>query len=123
MVRCGLLFNFVNTRYETLLLVYCFLRYALFHGVVESREAMPLRGSSSSQSSGITPRVSQIHLNYEAMENQLRATQDVLTAEQEDHRAARDSLVACNAQMQAFMSVRNKNTFVAFITFSDMYVC
>jgi hypothetical protein len=26
-------------------------------------------------------------MNYETMENQLRATQDVLTAEQEDHRA------------------------------------
>jgi hypothetical protein len=84
---------------------------------------MPPRGSSSSQSSGITPRISQIHLNYEAMENQLKATQDVLTAEQEDHRATRESLAAYNAQMQSFMAVRNKNTFVAFITFSDMYVC
>jgi hypothetical protein len=47
---------------------------------------MPLRGSSSSQSTGLTPRVSQIHLNYEAMENQLSTMKDVLTAEQEDHR-------------------------------------
>jgi hypothetical protein len=47
---------------------------------------MPPRGSSSSQSSGITPCVSQIHLNYEAMKNQLRATQDVMMVEQEDHR-------------------------------------
>ena len=84
---------------------------------------MPSRGSSSSQSSGITPCISQIHLNYEAMENQLKATQDVLTAEQKYHRATRESLAAYNAHMQVFMTVRNKNTFVAFITFSDMYVC
>jgi hypothetical protein len=86
--------------------------------VVDSRE-----GSSSSQSSGITPRISQIHLNYEAMENQLKPTQDMLAVEQEDHRATRESLAAYNAQMQSFMAVRNKNTFIAFITFSDMYVC
>jgi hypothetical protein len=42
--------------------------------------------SSSSSSSGLTPRVSQIHLNYETMENQLITTQDVLAAKQEDHR-------------------------------------
>jgi hypothetical protein len=69
------------------------------------------------------PRAPQIHLKYEAMENQLRMTQDVLTTEQEDHRATRELLAAYNAQMQAFMAVRNKNRFVAFITFSDMYVC
>jgi hypothetical protein len=84
---------------------------------------MPPRESSSSQSSGITPRVSQIHLKYEAIENQLRMMQDVLMMEQEDHRVTRESLAAYNAQMQVFMAVRNKNTFVAFITFSDMYVC
>jgi hypothetical protein len=64
-----------------------FCRYALFDGVVDSRETMSPRGSSSSQSSGITSCVSQIHLNYEAMENQLRATQDMMMVEQEDHRA------------------------------------
>jgi capsule polysaccharide export protein KpsE/RkpR len=84
---------------------------------------MSSRGSSSSQSSGLTPHVSHIHLNYEAMENQLRMTQDVLTAEQEDHRETRESLTAYNAQMQAFMTVRNKNTFIDFITFSNIYVC
>jgi hypothetical protein len=67
--------------------------------------------------------VSQIHLNYEAMKNQLRTIQDMLAAEQEDHRDTRESLNAFNAQMQAFMAVRNTNTFVAFITFSDIYVC
>jgi hypothetical protein len=46
---------------------------------------MPLRQSSSSTSSNLTPCVSQIHLNYESMENHLRTTQDVLVAEQEDH--------------------------------------
>jgi hypothetical protein len=30
---------------------------------------------------------------------------------------------AFNAQIQAFMAVRNNNTFIAFLTFSDMYVC
>jgi hypothetical protein len=54
--------------------------------VLDSGEAMSLRGSSSSYSSGITPRVSQIHLNYEVMENHLRTMQDVLVMEQEDHR-------------------------------------
>jgi hypothetical protein len=66
-----------------------FLRYALFDGVVESREAMLSRGSSSSQSSGLISFVSQIHLNYEVMKNQLRTTQDVLKEEQEDHRVTR----------------------------------
>jgi hypothetical protein len=28
-----------------------------------------------------------------------------------------------NAQIQAFMAVTNKNTFIAFSTFSDIYVC
>jgi hypothetical protein len=91
--------------------------------VLDSREAMPPRRSSSSTSSGLTPRVSQIHLNYEAMENKLKTMQDVLTAEQEDHRHTRESLSAFNAQMQVFMAVRNKNTFISFITFSDNYVC
>jgi hypothetical protein len=45
--------------------------------VVDSREAMSLRGSSSSQSSSFMPRVSQINLKYERMENQFRATQEV----------------------------------------------
>jgi hypothetical protein len=57
-------------------------------------EAMSSRGSSTSQSSGITPRVSQIHLNYEVMENHLRATHDMLTAGQEDHRVTRE-FVGC----------------------------
>jgi hypothetical protein len=56
------------------------------------------------------------------MENQLKTTQDVLAVEQEDHRDTRESLNAFNAQMQAFMVVRNNNTFIDFITFSDIYV-
>jgi hypothetical protein len=56
------------------------------------------------------------------MENQLRMTQEVL-AEQEDHRETQESVNAFNAQIQAFMAVRNKNTFIAFLTFSDIYVC
>jgi hypothetical protein len=79
----------VNARYGTLLLLIAFLRYALFDGVVDSREAMLSRGSSSSQSSGLTSFVSQIPLNYEVMKNQLRTTQDVLKEEQEDHRVTR----------------------------------
>jgi hypothetical protein len=59
--------------------------------VVDSREAMTPRGSSSSQSFGLTPRVSQINLNYERMKNQLRATEDVLNMEREDSRAMRES--------------------------------
>jgi hypothetical protein len=57
------------------------------------------------------------------MENQLRITQGVLTVELEDHIEKRESLAAYNAQMQAFMVIRNKNTFISFITFSDIYVC
>jgi hypothetical protein len=73
-----------------------FCRLALFDGVLDSREGMPLRQSSSSMSSDLTPRVSQIHLNYETMENQLRTTQDVLEAEQEDHRETQESVNAFN---------------------------
>jgi hypothetical protein len=66
----------------------CFFieKIALFDGVLDSREAMPPRRSSSSTSSSLTAHVSQIHLNYESMKNQLRTTQDLLAAEQEDHR-------------------------------------
>jgi hypothetical protein len=74
-------------------------------------------------SSSLMPRVSQIHLNYASMQNELRSTQDVLAAEQEDHIAIRESVNAFNTQIQAFMSVKNKNTFIPFLTFSDIYVC
>jgi hypothetical protein len=57
------------------------------------------------------------------MENQLRTTQEVLAAEQEDHRETRELVNAFNTQIQVFMAVRNKNTFIAFLTFSDIYVC
>jgi hypothetical protein len=70
----------------------------------------------------LTPRVSQIHLNYETMENQLRTMQDMLATEQKDHRETRELVNAFNSQIQAFMEVRNNNTFIAFITFSDIYV-
>jgi hypothetical protein len=56
------------------------------------------------------------------MENQPRTTQDVLAVEQENHRETRESVNAFNAQIQAFMAVRNNNTFIAFLTFSDIYV-
>jgi hypothetical protein len=79
-----------------------FLGFTLFDGVLDSREAMLPRRSSSFTSSGLTPRVSQIYLNYESMENQLRMTQDVLAAEQEDHRETRESVNAFNTQIQAF---------------------
>jgi hypothetical protein len=76
--------------------------------VLDSREAIPPRRSSSSTPSSLTPHVSQIHLNYESMENQLRTTQDMLAAEQEDHRETRESVYAFNAYILAFMIVRNK---------------
>jgi hypothetical protein len=57
------------------------------------------------------------------MQNELRSTQDVLAAEEEDHRETRESVNAFNAQIQSFMAVINKNTFIAFLTFSDIYVC
>jgi hypothetical protein len=49
--------------------------------VLDSREAVPSRRSSSSTSSGLMPHVSQIHLNYDVMENDLRTTKDVLAVE------------------------------------------
>jgi hypothetical protein len=70
---------------------------------------MPPRQSSSSMSSGLTPRVSQMHLNYESMQDELREM--------------RESVNDFNAQIQAFMVVRNKNAFISFLTFSDIYVC
>jgi hypothetical protein len=81
---------------------------------------MRSRGSSSSQSSSLTPRVSQIHLNYDRVEEQLKAKQDELAVEREASRAMRNSLAAYNAQMQVFMAVRKKNNFIAFLTFSGM---
>jgi hypothetical protein len=94
-----------------------------FLALLDSREAMTLRQSSSSSSSGLTPRVSQIHLNYETMENQLITTQDVLAAKQEDHREIWELVNAFNAQIQAFIVVRNNNAFIDFLTFSGIYVC
>jgi hypothetical protein len=81
----------------------------MFDGVLDSREAMPPRQSSSSSASGLTLCVSQMHLNYESMQDELRETQELLND--------------FNAQIQTFMVVRNKNTFIAFLTFSDIYVC
>jgi hypothetical protein len=75
-----------------------------------------------STSFGLTAHVSQIHLTYESLENQLRTTQNVLVEEQEDHRETRESVNAFNTQIQAVMMVRNKNKFIAFLTFSDIYV-
>jgi hypothetical protein len=49
--------------------------------------------------------------------------QDELTVEQEDHSDTRESLNAFHVQMQVLMAVRNNNTFITFITFSDIYVC
>jgi hypothetical protein len=57
------------------------------------------------------------------MENQLRTTQDVLATEQDYHREIQELVNAFNAQIQTFMVVRNNNTFIAFLTFSDMHVC
>jgi hypothetical protein len=51
----------------------------------------------SSTSSGLTPHVSQIHLNNEAMENDLRTMKDVLAVEQENHRVTRESVNTFNA--------------------------
>jgi hypothetical protein len=99
-----------------------FGRFALFDGVLDSREAVPPRRSSSSMFSSLTPRVSQIHLNYEVMENDLRMTKDVLAVEQENHRVMRESMNTFNAQIQAFLMVRNKNKFIPFLIFSDIYV-
>jgi hypothetical protein len=61
-----------------------------------------------SSSSGLTPHVSQMHLNYESMQDELREM--------------RESVNDFNAQTQAFMEVRIKNTFIAFLIFSDIYV-
>jgi hypothetical protein len=83
-----------------------FGRFALFDGVLDSREAMPPRRSSPSTSSGCTPRVSQIHLNYEAMKNDLRTIKDVLAVEQENHRVMQESVNTFNTQIQAFLTVR-----------------
>jgi hypothetical protein len=57
------------------------------------------------------------------MENDLRTMKDVRTVEQENYRVTRESVNTFNAQMQAFLTVRNKNKFVAFLTFSDIYAC
>jgi hypothetical protein len=56
------------------------------------------------------------------MENQLKTMQDVMAVEQKDYRDTWELLNAVNAQMQAFMAVRNNNTFIAFITLIGIYV-
>jgi hypothetical protein len=58
----------------------------MLDGVLDSREAMPPRRCSLSMFSGLTPRASQIHLNYETIENDLRTKKDMLAVEQENHR-------------------------------------
>jgi hypothetical protein len=42
---------------------------------------------------------------------------------QDELREMRESVNDFNAQIQAFMVVRNKNTFITFLIFSDIYVC
>jgi hypothetical protein len=101
---------------------YFFGMFALFDGVLDSKEVMPPRRSSSSMSSGLMPRVFQINLNYEVIENDLRTTKDVLAVEQEIQRVMRESVNTFNAQIQAFLTVRNKNRSIAFLIFSDIYV-
>jgi hypothetical protein len=84
---------------------------------------MPSKRSSSTTSSGLTPHVSQIHLNYEAMENDLKTMKDVLEVEQENHRVMQELVNTFNTQIQVFLTVRNKNKFITFLPFSDIYVC
>jgi hypothetical protein len=62
-----------------------------------------------SSSSGLTSRVSQMHLKYESMQDELKETRELVND--------------FNAQIQARMVVRNKNTFIHFLIFSDIYVC
>jgi hypothetical protein len=73
-------------------------------------------------SSGLMHHVSQIHLNYEAMKNDLRTTKDVLAVEQENHRVTQESVNTFNAQIQAFLTVRNKNKFITWSSVSRMQV-
>jgi hypothetical protein len=77
---------------------------------------MPSKGSSSQSSSGLTPCISQIHLEYNRVQEEPRATREELAAERETNRAMRDELASYIAQMQAFIAVRKKNS-------GDMYVC
>jgi hypothetical protein len=42
---------------------------------------------------------------------------------QDELREMQESVNDFNAQIQAFMVVRNKNTFITFLIFSDIYVC
>jgi hypothetical protein len=50
-----------------------------------------------------------MQLNYESIQDELREM--------------RESVNDFNAQIQVFMAVRNKNIFITFLTFSDIYVC
>jgi hypothetical protein len=56
------------------------------------------------------------------MENELRMLKDMLALEQENHRETRESVNTFNIQTQVFLTVRNKNKFIAFLAFSDIYV-
>jgi hypothetical protein len=46
----------------------------------------------------------------------------VLAVEQQNYRETQESVNTFNAQIQAFLTVRNKNKFIDFLTFSDIYV-
>jgi hypothetical protein len=56
------------------------------------------------------------------MENHLKMTQETLAAEQEEYRETQELVNVFNAHIQAFVTVRNKNAFIAFLIFSDIYV-
>jgi hypothetical protein len=42
---------------------------------------------------------------------------------QDELKEMRESMNNFNTQIQAFMGVRNKNTFTTFLTSSDIYMC
>ena len=113
--------NFVNENYYSLLIFITkfFLRFAMFPGVLDSREARPSRGSSSQSSPSFSPRISQRDLQVQKMEEQLKQTQEELAAEKAANKAKDDYLAAHLAKLQQAFTVRKHNTKHPFC-FSDI---
>jgi hypothetical protein len=94
----SILFNFLNVRFNTLLLMFaCFLRFGLFDGVVDSRETRPSKGISSQSSSDVTSCITQREMEYQRMQDELRRTSEVLVRTKQDSKAKDDYLATYNA--------------------------
>jgi hypothetical protein len=93
----------------------------MFPGVLDSQQARPLRGSSSSSSPSFSPCISQSHIQVQKVEDQLRQTQEMLAQERAANKVKDYYMVVHMAWMERAMMVRIHNTTHPFC-FSNIYV-